>query len=89
MVRGRLATSCCHRRRLPPHRWWPLAVAGRVSEFDVYSRRVKTYFVYVIKPPYSVQIYECIPGIYVYYESYSSLKCSLCISAALECVEIS
>ena len=41
-------------------------MAGGVSQFDVYSHRVKTYDVYVIKPPcYSVQIYECIPGIYV------------------------
>ena len=37
-----------------------------VSQFHVYSCRVRTYFVEVIKPPcYSVQIYECIPGIYV------------------------
>ena len=66
MVRGRLATSCCRRGRLPPYGWWPLAVAGGVSQLDVYSHRVKTYFVYVIKPPcYSVHIYKCIPGIYV------------------------
>ena len=46
--------------------WWPLAVAGRIREFDVCSCRVRTCFAYVIKPPcYSVQIYECIPGIYV------------------------
>ena len=36
---------------------------------------------------YSVQIYKCIPGIYVI-TSYSSLKSLLCISAALECVDI-
>ena len=66
MVRGRLATSCRRRGRLPSYGWWPLAVAGGVRQSDVYSHRVKTYFVYVIKPPcYSVQIYECIPGIYV------------------------
>ena len=41
-------------------------MAGGVREFHVYSCRVRTYFVYVIKPScYSVQIYECIPGIYV------------------------
>ena len=41
-------------------------MAGGVREFDVCSCRVRTCFVYVIKPPYySVQIYECIPGIYV------------------------
>ena len=41
-------------------------MAGGVRQLDVYSCRVKTYFVYVIKPPcYSVQIYECIPRIYV------------------------
>ena len=28
VVRGRLATSCCRRERLPPDGWWPLAVAG-------------------------------------------------------------
>ena len=28
MVRGCIATSRCHRRRLPPDWWWPLAVAG-------------------------------------------------------------
>ena len=65
-------------------------MARGVSQVDVDSCRVRTYFVYVIKPPcYSVQIYECIPGMYLKYESYSSLKCLLCISAALECVEIS
>ena len=41
-------------------------MAGGVSEFGVCSCRVRTCFVYVIKLPcYSVQIYECIPGIYV------------------------
>ena len=25
---GRLATAGCRRTRLPPDRWWPLAVAG-------------------------------------------------------------
>ena len=36
-------------------------MAGRVSEFDVYSRRVRTYFVYVIKPPcYSVMLICCL-----------------------------
>ena len=66
MVRDRLATSCCRRRRLPPYGWWPLAVAGGVIQFDMYSHRVKTCFVYVIKSLcYSVQTYECIPGIYV------------------------
>ena len=41
-------------------------MAGGVRELHVYSCRVRTYFVYVIKPPcYSVQRYECIPGIYV------------------------
>ena len=64
MVRGCLATSC-----------EIAALAGGgllqwrregVSQFDVYSCRVRTYFVYVIKPPCnSVQIYEGIPGIYV------------------------
>ena len=40
-------------------------MAGGVR--DVCSCRVRTCFVYMIKPPcyYSVQIYECIPGIYV------------------------
>ena len=28
VVRGRLATARCRRRRLPPDGWWPLAVAG-------------------------------------------------------------
>ena len=66
MVRGCLAILCYRCRRLSFYGWWPPAVAGRVSEFDVYSRRVRTYFVYVIKPPcHSVEIYECIPGIYV------------------------
>ena len=27
-VRGSLATACCRRWRLPPDRWWPLAVTG-------------------------------------------------------------
>ena len=41
-------------------------MAGGVRELDVCSCRVRTCFVYVIKLPcYSVQIYECIPGIYV------------------------
>ena len=36
--------------------WWPLTVAGGVSQFHVCSCRVRTYFVHVIKPPcYSVQ----------------------------------
>ena len=37
VVRGRLATARCRRRRLPPYRWWPLAVAGRITELGVYS----------------------------------------------------
>ena len=46
--------------------WWPLAVAGGVREFDVCSSGVRTCFVYVINAPcHSVEIYECIPGIYV------------------------
>ena len=41
-------------------------VAGRVREFDVCSCRMRTCYIHVIKLPYySVQIYECIPGIYV------------------------
>ena len=65
-------------------------MAGGVREFDVCSCRMRTCFEYVIKPPcYCVHIYECIPGIYVIAGCYSSLRCLLCISAALECVEIS
>ena len=37
VVRGRLATARCRRKRLPPDGWWPLAVAGGVSQSDVYS----------------------------------------------------
>ena len=28
VVRGCIATSRCHRTRLPPDGWWPLAVEG-------------------------------------------------------------
>ena len=46
--------------------WWPVAVAGGIRELGVCSCRVRTCFVYVIKLLcYGVQIYECIPGIYV------------------------
>ena len=34
---GRLATARCRRRRLPSDGWWPLAMAGGVSQSDVYS----------------------------------------------------
>ena len=37
VVRGRLATARCRRRRLPPDGWWPLAVTGRIWELDGYS----------------------------------------------------
>ena len=41
-------------------------MAGRIRELGVCSCRVRTCFVYVIKPLcYSVPRYECIPGIYV------------------------
>ena len=33
VVRGRIATSCCRRGRLQPYGWWPVAVAGGVSQF--------------------------------------------------------
>ena len=61
---------------------------GRGSQLVLRVFLNREDFVYVIKPLcYNVQIYECIPGMYVIV-SYSSLKCLLCISAMLECVEI-
>ena len=49
-------------------------VAGGIGQFHVYSCRVKTYFVYVIKPCSDIQVYSrdlCNS------EIYSSLKCLL------------
>ena len=39
VVRGRLATACCRRGRLPPDGWWSLAVAGGSVFLGVYSQR--------------------------------------------------
>ena len=44
MVRGCIATSRCRRRRLPPDGWWPLAVAGGVSQSDVYLEESRGVF---------------------------------------------
>ena len=41
MVRGCLATSCVVVGDCRLYWWWPLAVAGEVGEFHVFSCRVR------------------------------------------------
>ena len=66
VVRGCLAISCVVVGDCRLYWWWPLAVAGEVWESHAFSWRSKTCLCYVIKQPYySVNIYVCIPDIYV------------------------
>ena len=57
-------------------------MAGRITGLGVFSCRVRTCFLYVIKP-------LCHFGDLCISKSYPSLECLLCISAMLERVEIS
>ena len=51
MVRGSLATARCRRWRLPPDRWWPLAVTGGnhgvgrlfLKRVDVFRELIKLF----------------------------------------------
>ena len=64
VVQGCIANPRCRRGRLPPDGWWPLAVTGGITQFDVCSCREQTCLeIYIKLFDISVTILRYSPGI--------------------------